>query len=106
MLTENLIITATDKILLEKNKNKFKRQLNEQKTAHLLPQCSVPDFDKRHLQTSSEGSDGEMLFALLPDGIWSQSLLIMVLSDNTAFIAHNIASQTFYQEVLSELIYY
>lgn len=103
MLTENLIITATDKILLEKNKNKFKRQLNEQKTAHL---CSAPDFDKRHLQTSSEGSDGEMLFALLPDGIWSQSLLIMVLSDNTAFIAHNIASQTFYQEVLSELVYY
>lgn len=61
MPTENQIIAATDKILLEKNQNKFKRLLNEQKTAHLPFQCSALAFDKRHLQTSSEGLEEEMI---------------------------------------------
>lgn len=57
MLRENVIITAADKVLLEKNKNKFKRQLNEQKTVQLLPQCSAPAFDiiyRLHLKAQME----------------------------------------------------
>ncbi len=69
MLTENQIIAATDEFLLIKqNKNAFKRQLIEQKTANLPPECSGPDCDKSHLQTSSAGSEGE-IFALLPDSM-------------------------------------
>lgn len=100
MLQENLIIPAADKVLLEKNKNKFKRQLNELKTVILLPQCSALDFDKSHLQTSSEGSGGEMLFALLPEGICAVVVIKQRCQDNTAYSAYNIPPQKFYQVVL------